>query len=394
MELDPPNFDIQWISGFLPDHFPWYNGLVLENAFETTIINVLGLDRLGLLILLFAPPTGLVDSPHPLVAFASIEHVWGLVLWTICVVLTLAFCTACWPDCWKKLEPHFSFKRQAIYGLLIPLSLFMVDYGAYFWPNIHWLQHITGQPPSEVQRSNHPPIRLMTWNIHKDTLDAIAIHQTIIDQAADIVAIQELGPAMANPLAIALRSTYPYQVLAPSDRPDEFALFSRYPIDAIENDGRGNPDCACQVTTLHIHDQPVTLLNVHLPLPKVVTQRVGPLPWVTDLSTARQRKKLDGLIQRIQERPESSVALGDFNLSDRHVHYRLLSKVGRDAFRDGGLGFGLTYPAVPKVGFLPFTPIIRLDYIWFKDPFTVQRAWTGAGAIADHQFVVADLNTH
>ena len=300
---------------------------------------------------------------------------------------------------WPKWEQQSRLRRWVTYGMLIPLSLFVVEYGAYFWPNVHRLQTLTGQQPPTATLSAPAPIRVMTWNLHKDTVDAIAISQTILEQEADIVAIQELGTAMATPLAIALTPTYPYQTMAPGDRPDEFALFSRYPIESIENNGRGHSDCACQVTTLQVNGQSVTLLNVHLPLPKLVKQRIGPLPWVTDLNTARQRKKVNGLIQRIQDTPEPLIALGDFNLPDRHFHYDILAKVVQDAFREGGFGFGLTYPAIPKVGPLPFTPIVRLDYIWYKDTFSVQRAWTGKGVIpghhgqtnADHYFVIADL---
>ena len=292
---------------------------------------------------------------------------------------------------WPKW-PHYSpFKRQVKYWLLIPLSLFVVEYGAYFWPNLDGLAPLTGQTSTSIQSSTHLPIRVMTWNIHKDTVDAEAISQSIIEQDADIVAIQELGVDMAKPLAIALTPTYPYQALAPSDRPDEFAVFSRYPIDSMENSGRGNRDCDCQITHLQMNDQSLALFNVHLPTPKLVKQHIGPLPWVTDLSTAQQRRNLDVLLDRINATPEPLIALGDFNASDRHDHYRLLSKVVQDAFREGGFGFGLTYPAVPKVGLLPFTPVVRLDYIWHRGTFTAQRAWTGTGSIADHQFLVADL---
>ncbi|NEP54975.1 MAG: hypothetical protein F6K65_41825 [Moorea sp. SIO3C2] len=118
------------------------------------------------------------------------------------------------------------------------------------------------------------------------------------------------------------------------------------------------------------------------------------MPWVTGLNTTRQRHKLDGLTHRIQDTSGPLIALGDFNASDRHVHYRILSKLLQDAFRDGGFGFGLTYPAIPKVGPLPFTPIFRLDYIWHQDQFTTQKAWTGTAGTADHYFLIADLKWH
>lgn len=296
----------------------------------------------------------------------------------------------CWPRGKRQSRTSNPLRSRANYWVLIPLSLFVVEYGGYFWPNLQGVQFLS-EPTSSPSISTPISIRVMTWNIHKDNRNAIAITQHIIEQDADIVAIQELGVGMAEPLAIALHSAYPHQALAPSERPDEFALFSRYPIEVIENSGRGNPDCACQSTTLDINGQAVTILNVHLPLPKLETQHIGPFLWVTDLSTTRQRRMLEGVLQRIEDTPELSIALGDFNLSDRHPHYRLLSKVVQDAFRAGGTGFGLTYPAVPKVGPLPFTPLLRLDYIWHQDRLATQRAWTGAGAKADHQCLVADL---
>lgn len=292
---------------------------------------------------------------------------------------------------WPKGGEHSRFTRRAKYWLLIPATLFVVEYGVYFWPNAHWFQALMGPNPVDVESSTQPPLRVMTWNIHKDTVDAEAISQTIIEQDADIVAIQELGAAIATPLAIALAPAYPYQAIAPSERPDEFALFSRYPIDAIENDGRGNRDCDCQVTTLDISDQSVTLFNVHLPTPTLVTQRMGGLPWISDFNTLRQRRKLEGLLARIKNTSGPLIALGDFNASDRHAHYRLLAADLQDTFQKGGFGFGLTYPAIPKIGPLPFTPIVRLDYIWTQDRFTTLQSWTGTGATADHYFLISDL---
>ena len=278
------------------------------------------------------------------------------------------------------LLPFTPWKDKATrYLLLIPLTIFVVEYGPQFWPNM------TKASPSDS-------IRVMTWNIHYRTTDAAAIRQDIVAQQPDIVAIQELGTAMAAPLAIALQTDYPYQALAPVNQPDEFAVFSRYPIERIENNGRGNPDCICQTMTVQVKEQSINLINVHLPLPQLGLSRIGPLPIATGFNANRQTGKLRSLLQRIQTSQGPVIALGDFNLSDRQPNYLQLRQVAHDAFRNSGWGFGLTYPATPQVGLFPWFSLVRIDYVWYNRGPSSTAAWVGKGAIADHRFLVADLN--
>ncbi len=86
------------------------------------------------------------------------------------------------------------------------------------------------------------------------------------------------------------------------------------------------------------------------------------------------------------------VAVGDFNTNDRQPNYWRLRRLLRDAYRDAGRGFGLTFPNTGWWGKpLPVPPFLRLDYIFHSPDLVATRAWTASSPSSDHRAVVADL---
>ena len=84
--------------------------------------------------------------------------------------------------------------------------------------------------------------------------------------------------------------------------------------------------------------------------------------------------------------------MGDFNVNDRQPNYRRIRRSLKDAHREAGRGFGLTFPnANLQLGRFKVPPLIRIDYVFHNDAIEATAAHTAANPESDHRAVVADL---
>jgi vancomycin resistance protein VanJ len=270
------------------------------------------------------------------------------------------------------LGAFFMRKSFVWSGLALLTFAFTFEYGAQFLPH--------SQPVAS------PQLRVMSWNTLFTTDDAEAVSHTILAEEPDIVALQELGTALAPELSVQLRTAYPYQALSPKSDPGGFGILSRYPLADVVAPELGTDTCRCQQVTILLPDQAITLLNVHPNIPRLRLDRIGDLRIPSDFQTADQDRSFDALMRRIDASQHPLLVVGDFNLTDRQRAYSLVRGSLQDAFASAGWGFGWTFPAGHVIG-----PLIRIDYILMDAHWTALRAWTGHGAGSDHRYVVADL---
>lgn len=273
------------------------------------------------------------------------------------------------------------WRQRAGVWLLIPLAAFAIEYGWCLWPNG------AIAPPTPIAS-----LRVMTWNLNYRNTDAAAIAAQIAIEDPDAIALQEVSPQVKSELAARLRDRYPYQQIIPAYAPiqiAELAIFSRLPMAPAED-----------ATTLHriqgvrltVGDRQLAFYNVHLPVPQIRSFQVGPMPVPTGFEPNARQAGFGQLWQHLQGiETHQAIVLGDFNSADRAANYQQLRSLLRDAFRDRGWGFGLTYPAQPKIGPLPWDPIVRIDYIFHGQGLQAITARTGEGPGSDHRYVVADL---
>lgn len=264
---------------------------------------------------------------------------------------------------------------QAGAWLLLPLLLLALDYGPLFLPR--------------GGRGEGAALRVMTANLLWLNDDAEAVAQAMLDQAPDLIAVQELGGGIAGPLAQRLRARYPYQALHPAWSTDGMGLFSRYPLRAQSMDDSPGA-CRCQQATMDFGRRAVTLLNAH---PARFTIRPeqgseGSLPF--SLTYSEQQRTLADMLEKTDELQEPGLLLGDLNLVDHQRPYRRLAHRLRDAHREVGWGLGYTFPA-RRFYSLPLPPLIRIDYVFYDYAWTASSAWTVEIPGSDHRAVVADL---
>lgn len=260
--------------------------------------------------------------------------------------------------------------------LMVPLLVFGWEYGALFLP--------------QRGLDGGIPLRVITANLLVSNDDAAAFSAALAEIRPDLIAVQELNEAMAADLADALWTAYPHQVLDPSEAPFGMGLFSRYPLHSGPPVQVGSDICFCQEVRIDLSGRWMTMLNIHPSPPAVGYRRVGQFSLPTSFSTSEPERILRAVLERAGTIQEPLVVLGDFNISDRQPLYRLISRQLRDAHREGGSGFGYTFPNRPFEGLLPF-PLVRIDYVFHDASWVTRASWTGALAASDHRYVVADL---
>lgn len=317
--------------------------------------------------------------------------VWGTLLYTL-ALLSLALLWRLGVDVWWVALPGivqpFLFTPLL---LLIPLAvwvrsrpyllnvsiltlLFVVSYGGLFLP----------RPPVPADPTG-TPLRVMTFNHLYLNRDLEGIKTAILRGDADIVALQELTPEVAEMLRRDLRARYPHMALRPgfkATRTDGVGLLSRLPF----TDARYDEAYRGQRVTVRVGQQEVALINLHLNLPFGERASDRFLAY----SARRRDPQLRALEQAVASHTGPFIVAGDFNLSDREPDYRRLERLMTDVYRRTRTGFGLTYPALGTFRGLPVPPLVRLDYVWVRglEPITAFRdCRTGS----DHCLVVADV---
>lgn len=264
-------------------------------------------------------------------------------------------------------------------GLLIALQLpgmcaFVLLYGAQLLP---------------ADRNPAPPTAFtaMTYNIIGGTSDPQRVAEVITAQNADIVGIQELGPAQSDLFATQLTDQYPYQALYPGLPVHGVGLLSRHPI--VEHEVFGPfPDSMRFIrATIDLNGVLVTVYVAH---PRPPQNILTPITYDDE----RRDAEITALVNNYL-RPETGpmLVLGDFNMTDQSDSYALLSGDLNDAFRVAGRGLGFTFPDKIKSALRLMPLLIRIDYVWYTDDFRAYDAEVVPDSgTSDHRPVITTLN--
>lgn len=241
-----------------------------------------------------------------------------------------------------------------------------------------------GRPLLAAQEGT-TPLRMMTWNAYFRNSNITALQDAIEAETPDVIAIQELGAPLADAIRTALQQDYPFQILHPSSIPAGLAVLSRYPLaEAHFDENRG---CNCQIVTLRIAGQLVTLINTH-PWPAKSFLTGGKL---FEFDTTTQDRVFDQLLEQIKQTAGPLLLTGDLNTMPIQANYRRLRNLLHDAYVESGVGPATTFP-ISRTGDSWLTqPVIRIDYIFYNDAWQAQRSWVGSILGSDHRYVMAEL---
>ena len=283
--------------------------------------------------------------------------------------------------------PTVLFHRRRAVGFVIPAAVFLVTYGSLFLPR--W------SSASAAGADPRQSLRVLTFNVLFENKDYPAIARIVAAQSADIVALQEVEPALAELLRVRFADTYPYLALEPRRGPFGMAILSRLPLDdhqIVVERPWGVGGFATSVSTVC---GPVRLLAMHT---------VPTIPGISPahnrvevFRTVRERREeIQDALAYLGRHPGPTLLVGDFNLTDQHETYRLITQGYRDSFREVGWGFGFTFPA--RRGQLPLVhrpyswPFLRIDYVFHSPDLRAQAARVGSENVgSDHRPLVADI---
>lgn len=296
--------------------------------------------------------------------------------------------------------PPFEFVDAVGLWLYLPVPLLLVAaLWRHAWRAAIWLTVATAPVGLEYgplfvphpSAATAPSLRVMTANLLWRNQDAAAFASAVVAEGEpDVIALQELGPEMADLLARTPPFNRYQQFLYPEASAAGMGILTRLPVTALRPAEMGPAGCRCQEVTVITGGDSIRVLNAH-PLAPVTLTHLGPLHLPAGFDTAAQAPALEALLERIAATDGPLLVVGDLNTSDRQPFYRRLRAELTDAQREAGWGLGLTFPEGAAAWPISF-PLVRIDYVLYRGPGWQTRAVrAGVVAGADHRFVVAEL---
>lgn len=237
-------------------------------------------------------------------------------------------------------------------------------------------------------RATPARFRILTLNVGGNIGGAEAgrVEQTIGSLDPDVVALQELTPALLMHLRDSLRARYPY-----SDGGRGAVVFSRLPI----RDGarlrfpEGESDG--QRVEIAIADRTLTLFNAHITRPGYdLRGRWARLRLLRDFDPSTRDADVALIETQIRSGIGPCVLAGDLNATEWSAPYDLVTRALVDAFRERVRVGGSTYRLRLWRGSW-HVPAARIDYVFRSHDLVTLEAHVGPDSGSDHLPVVADL---
>lgn len=251
----------------------------------------------------------------------------------------------------------------------------------------------------EMEQSDIQVLSLNTQGFYKAAKDPEAFDGFVDHaQGSDIILLQECSSSAVRKLKDRLDG---YHLFQPNGL--TLAIFSKTP---IEGSGLVNKENAANGSTwidTKINGQSIRVYNAHLRSNKV-TQAATDLidsPDITNeqtwsdaksvLTKIRDMSKLRAdqvteISEHISGTDKPILLGGDFNDTPVSNTYRRLSKNFTDSFCAAGKGVGTTYAG--KI------PLLRIDYIFADDSFTVVDHKVINSSISDHYPIKSVIRLH
>jgi len=201
--------------------------------------------------------------------------------------------------------------------------------------------------PTEFPNS---PLRVASANVYEFNKEIPAAVDVLVRRQPDILGVVEMRDDGTFWSALSERPELPYGVTR-----GELGLRARFPVTELDTPGNLNKNRVMRVAV----DGPYGQLIVYL---------VHGLNPLHDTTFEQQRDFTNRLIGDVGAETDPAILMGDMNMSDRTLSYRILDGAMRDAMRTGG------WPRSTYHG--EFWPIfqLRIDHLF------IPPDWCGAAA--------------
>jgi endonuclease/exonuclease/phosphatase (EEP) superfamily protein YafD len=248
------------------------------------------------------------------------------------------------------------YKGAAV--LLLPALIFGGLYHPYLFPR------------AAIPVEDGTEFRVMTFNVLYSNSEFDAVARVIKTHRPDLVALQEVQPAMMEELERRLADEYPFTVMGTEDDYGTTAVFSRHPILGSQildlKDGR-----PAVVTEIRFGDKDITFASLHL-----LAYNLWRTPWkelpsdIAQRTFARERQ-VEILLEQL-DRPNDILVVGcDCNSYETSGSYKILDRSLDNAARQVGwlLGSG-NLPGTKQD-----TDLMHIDYVWYRGPVMPVRVY-------------------
>ncbi len=171
-------------------------------------------------------------------------------------------------------------------------------------------------------------------------------------------------------------------------------IAARMPLTDVEDrvlrnapDWRRYVRCKIEVSSI-----PITLYGLHLDTPReaLASLRERKLAGIEGIENDAMTRlfRAAGVAESLRRESGSVIVAGDLNVPEQSMICRTLERTGlRDAFAEGGRGYGYTYGHDTRVGI----SYVRIDHILVGKSLKVGTCLTGGSDGSDHRPVIADL---
>lgn len=231
------------------------------------------------------------------------------------------------------------------------------------------------RPAAAVARqSGTEPVLLVSLNLLYTQEDAAATRDYLEARSADILVLSELTPRWHEKLED-LERLYPHAVIRPRWDPWGLAIYSRYPLVAIEDLDLGDQSSAHLRVLVQLPTGLLEVYGVHLASPP------------TPRDAARRDRQFARLAARVKAAEAADptlarIVVGDLNATPWTPSFR-------DFLRDTGLvdarrpfGLHVTWPYRPPLWSVPFR--IPIDHCLASPGLEVTSVDTGPAVGSDH----------
>ncbi len=241
-------------------------------------------------------------------------------------------------------------------------------------------------PRGPAAQAAGPQLRVLTANLLGYNQDVPASLAAIRAAEADVVALQELNPAMAAALQTELREEYPYQVLDPEAGVRGGGVISRYPLrptgETLPGAWLGTP----HILAVDVDGRTVTFIRFHAP---------SGLGRVAQIEASAR-----AIAAYAASHSGPLIVAGDLNATGLSTAHSLITRRLADAWEAAGFGLGHTFPGANSpgssrpsfLGILAPKWLIRIDYVFYSRDFQALTARLGPwDEVSDHRPVLVEL---
>jgi endonuclease/exonuclease/phosphatase family metal-dependent hydrolase len=220
---------------------------------------------------------------------------------------------------------------------------------------------------------------VMSYNVQKFRLGTENVMEVVRNADPDILFIQEYRDSDKTP------DSFRDELFPEGDFVLTFqnAVFSKHPLrdeEWVEVDGNRS----IQKITAEVGDTEVTICNVHFPVVVPLTRYHMEQYGILGNALDKQRIGREKLLKIVDDRTRPTIIAGDFNAAPHTMLVRMLQKKAQDSFLVCGAGLGNTFDSK--------LPIVRIDYVFVSDEFTVYSHEVLDKKASDHRPVVVRVS--